>query len=83
MDITVTIPNGKVDNIVTAIEARPDVGDLDIPEDADAAAIRAAVAAFYAAKWKDEVRTLLRQHRRQVAINAIVDADQALPDPLA
>lgn len=82
MDITVTVPNGKVDNIVTALQARPDV-KLDIPSGADAAAIRAAVTAFYSDRWKNEIRTTLRQHRRQVAVDATVAADNALPDPLA
>ena len=82
MDITVTIPNGKVDNIVAALNDGP-AADLVIPEGATAAAIRDIVAAHYSEKWKDEVRSTLRQHRRQRAVQAAVEADTALPDPLA
>lgn len=83
MDITVTIPNGKVDNIVAALSASPNPGWTPPAQGATAAQIRDAVAAYYGPQWKDEVRALLKQHRRQTAIQAAVTADQALPDPLA
>lgn len=81
MDITVTIPNGKVDNIVSALSASPPPGFTQ--PTGTATEIRNALAAFYADKWKSEVRDILKQHRRQQAIQAAVAADQALPDPLA
>lgn len=81
MDITVTIPNAKVDNIVAALADSPD--PITIPAGTDAAGTRSALAAYYSTRWKDEIRQTLRQHRRQEAIQAAVAADQALPDPLA
>lgn len=83
MDITVTIPNGKADNIVTALNAVPASAWTPPAQGATATQIRDAIAAYYAAKWKDEVRDLLKRHRRQQSIQATVAADQALPDPLA
>lgn len=83
MDITVTIPNGKVDNITAALSASPNPNWEPPPEGATAQQVKDALAAYYGTKWKGEVRDLLRQARRQAAIQATVAADQALPDPLA
>lgn len=82
MDINVTIPNGKADNVVTALNASPVTGWTPPAQGATATQVRDAIAAYYSAKWKDEVRDLLKQHRRQQSIQATVAADQALPDPL-
>ena len=83
MDITVSVPNGKVDNIVAALGASPNPDWTPPAEGATAQQAKEALAAYYGDKWKDEVRALLRQHRRQQSIQAAVAADQALPDPLA
>ena len=83
MDVTVSLPNGKVDLIVAALAASPNPGWTPPAQGATAQQVKDALAAYYGTKWKDEVRDLLRQHRRQSAIQAAVEADQALPDPLA
>lgn len=83
MDITVTIPNGKVDNIVAALSAQPPPGWTPPPQGATATQVRDHLAAYYSAHWKDNVRALLRNHRRSQTIAAAVEADKALPDPLA
>lgn len=83
MDITVTIPNGKADNIVTALNAVPSTGWTPPAQGSTAAQVRDHLAVYYADRWKAEIREALKQHRRGQAIQAAVAADQALPDPLA
>lgn len=80
MDITVTIPNAKAANIIAALDARDPAYE---PPTGTATQIRDALAAHFSAKWKDEVRVLLKDHRRNQAIQAVVAADEALSDPLA
>ena len=83
MDITVSVPNNRVALVVEALNASPNPGWEPPAEGATATDIGNAVKAFYVDKWKDEVRATLRQARRQEAIQAAVEADAALPDPLA
>lgn len=80
MDITVTVPNAKADNIVAALAASDPSFTAPTGTSTE---IRAALATYYADRWKNEIRATLRQKRRTDAIQAAVAADQALPDPLA
>lgn len=49
MDITVTIPNTKTDNVIAALDATV---PTFTPPTGTVTEIRNAVAAFYADKWK-------------------------------
>lgn len=81
MDITVSIPNGKTDDIVQAMATQP--GWTPPPQGSTAAQTRDHIAAYFGNRWKDEIRSTLKRHRRQQSVRAAVTADQALPDPLA
>lgn len=83
MNITVTIPNAKVAAVVEALNGAPTPGWEAPAEDATAQEVGTAVTDFYRDKWLDEVRATVIQHRRQAAIQAAVEADDAAGDPLA